>query len=456
MTDQQKPTFGFTAEPGSSLQCSIDTGIPDFRPCSDSTSHTPAEPLADDDYSFRVRATDAASNQSTKTRSFTVSADPPDTTIDSGPTGPTNDPNPSFAFSSSEPNSTFECRLDDGAWSACSSPKIFSSLTDGPHNFKVRATDPAGNTDPTPASRDFTVDTTPPETTITSGPSGTTNNASPSFAFTSSESGSTFECELDGGGFSPCSSPKSYSSLPDGAHNFKVRATDPAGNTDPTPASRDFTVDVTPPDTTIDSGPTGTITTNQATFTFSGTPAGDTAKIQCKIDSEPFADCTSPKTFTGLSDGSHTATFRAEDAVGNQDPTPATRTFTIDTTVDPPVVDPPVDPLVVDPPVDPPVGEAKIGKVKVKGPAKVKRKKKATYKVRITNSGNARANGVKLKVKGKGVKAKKTVGSIAAGKAKTVKIRLTFKKPGKVKVTFKVTSGNAGGKTVKKKIKVKK
>ncbi|MBK5111271.1 MAG: PQQ-dependent sugar dehydrogenase, partial [Thermoleophilia bacterium] len=115
--------------------------------------------------------------------------------------------------------------------------------------------------------------------------------------------------------------------------------------------------DTTPPDTTIDSGPTGTINTDQATFTFSGTPAGDTAKVQCKIDSDTdtFADCTSPKTFTGLSDGPHTASFRAEDGAGNWDPSPAARTFTVDTTVDPPVVDPPVVDSPVDPTVDPPV-----------------------------------------------------------------------------------------------------
>ena len=90
-------------------------------------------------------------------------------------------------------------------------------------------------------------------------------------------------------------------------------------------------VDTTPPDTTIDSGPSGTITTNEATFTFGGNPASDTAKIQCRIDGGAFADCTSPKTFTGLSDGPHTASFRAEDASGNQDQSPAARTFTVDT-----------------------------------------------------------------------------------------------------------------------------
>ena len=45
---------------------------------------------------------------------------------------------------------------------------------------------------------------------------------------------------------------------------------------------------------------------------------------------------------------------------------------------------------------------------------------------------------------------------IEAGKTRTVKVKLKPKKPGKIKATFKVTSENAGGKTVKKKIKVKK
>ena len=126
--------------------------------------------------------------------------------------------------------------------------------------------------------------------------------------------------------------------------------------------------------------------------------------------------------------------MRATDAAGSTDPSPATRSFTVDTSVD----------------------KAKISKVSVKGPAKVKRKKKATYKAKVTNSGNIDASGVKLQVKGKGVKAKKNVGTIAAGKSKTVKVKLRPKKPGKVKTTFKVNSNNAGGKTAKKTIKVRK
>ena len=87
-----------------------------------------------------------------------------------------------------------------------------------------------------------TVDTTPPDTTITSGPANPTSSTSASFAFTSSESGSTFECRIDSGSWSTCTSPKSYSSLATGSHTFDVRATDAASNTDATPASQTWTI----------------------------------------------------------------------------------------------------------------------------------------------------------------------------------------------------------------------
>lgn len=85
-------------------------------------------------------------------------------------------------------------------------------------------------------------DITPPETTIDSGPSGTVTGTSATFAFSSSEAGSNFACALDGAAFTSCASPTSYSGLATGSHTFGVRATDAAGNTDPTPATRTWTV----------------------------------------------------------------------------------------------------------------------------------------------------------------------------------------------------------------------
>jgi hypothetical protein len=90
-------------------------------------------------------------------------------------------------------------------------------------------------------------DITAPQTTITAGPSGTSGSSSASFSFSSSEAGSSFQCSLDAGSWASCSSPKAYSGLADGNHSFEVRATDRAGNTDPTPADREFTVDTGPP-----------------------------------------------------------------------------------------------------------------------------------------------------------------------------------------------------------------
>jgi Ca2+-binding RTX toxin-like protein len=55
--------------------------------------------------------------------------------------------------------SSFECRIDSGSYSACGSPITTAHLTDGSHTFYVRAIDPASNTDPTAASRTFTVQT---------------------------------------------------------------------------------------------------------------------------------------------------------------------------------------------------------------------------------------------------------------------------------------------------------
>ncbi len=180
----------------------------------------------------------------------------PETTISSGPSGSTSATTASFGFSSSESGSDFACKLDSGSWGACDSPNSYSNLAIGKHTFSVRATDSAGNTDASPAARSWTVastptppDTTAPETTISSGPSGSTSATTASFGFSASESGSTFACRLDGGSWGSCGSPQGYSGLAVGAHDFSVRATDSAGNTDASPAARSWTVASTPPPT---------------------------------------------------------------------------------------------------------------------------------------------------------------------------------------------------------------
>ena len=180
---------------------------------------------------------------------------PPDTTITGGPSGTTADSTPTYALSSSESSSTFQCRYDSASFARCSGPggsdTPATALADGSHTFAARAIDAAGNVDPTPATHGVTVspDTTPPDTTITGGPSGTTADSTPTYALSSSESSSTFQCRYDSASFARCSGPGGSdtpaTALADGSHTFAARAIDAAGNVDPTPATHGVTVDTT-------------------------------------------------------------------------------------------------------------------------------------------------------------------------------------------------------------------
>jgi hypothetical protein len=265
----------------------------------------------------------------------------PATAIGSGPTGTTTSTGANFAFTSSESGSSFQCALDSGAWSNCTSPKSYSGLAVGSHTFAVKATDAAGNTDASPATRSWTVssptppaDTTAPNTTIDSGPAATTTSTSASLGFSSNESGSSFQCSLDSGPWGSCTSPKSYSGLAVGSHTFAVKATDAAGNPDTSPATRNWTVssstppaDTTAPETAISSGPPATTTSTSASFAFTATESGST--FQCKLDSESWGSCTSAKAYSGLAVGSHAFSVKATDAAGNTDATPATDDWTV-------------------------------------------------------------------------------------------------------------------------------
>jgi len=71
----------------------------------------------------------------------------------------------------------------------------------------------------------------PPDTIIIASPSDPSNSSSALFGFNSTELGK-FECKLDEKFFSPCTSPKSFSNLQDGKHDFYVRAIDNFGNVD--------------------------------------------------------------------------------------------------------------------------------------------------------------------------------------------------------------------------------
>jgi hypothetical protein len=167
-----------------------------------------------------------------------------------------------FAFEASDTSGsplTFNCRLDSVIFGACTSPFALPSevqLEEGEHTFGVAAQDPYGNTDPTEATYGFVVDRTAPDTRIASGPSDITDSRTPTFEITSSEPGSTFECQVDTGDIGVCESPFTLAALENGEHTFHAWAVDAAGNRDQTGILRRFIVaSSTLPPPTVQSQP---------------------------------------------------------------------------------------------------------------------------------------------------------------------------------------------------------
>ncbi len=81
----------------------------------------------------------------------------PQTTLKRKPPHRTHDRTPTFRFGSSEPGSTFQCKLDGKPYRACRSPFTAKVLPLGAHTFKVRARDDSGKLDPSPISYSFKV-----------------------------------------------------------------------------------------------------------------------------------------------------------------------------------------------------------------------------------------------------------------------------------------------------------
>lgn len=256
----------------------------------------------------------------------TADTTPPETTIGSGPAGPTSNPTPSFSFSSGEQNSTFSCSIDGNAGTPCSGPgetHTTDALNDGPHMFSVTATDVDGVSDPTAATRSFTVKTVAPKLTIDGGPSGLTSDPTPTFTFSVDDVSATTLCSVDGSAPTTCSGPGSShtpKSLADGAHTFEVSATDETGNTATT--SRSFRVDATAPETKITKSPRKG---KKPKFSFEGNERDIT--FECQLNKGKFAPCSSPLKLKHVKPGKHRLSVRAVDAAGNVDATPAKQKF---------------------------------------------------------------------------------------------------------------------------------
>lgn len=338
----RRPTLPGTATPGASVSLVLN-GV-ELGPVTANAAGLYALTLGFDlsentSYLLRARAELQEVSSTTVVSTFTVDALPPETLIVSGPPAQSASTSATFDFDSNESPVTYSCSLDGGPFIACADPQAVMGLADGEHMLHVRARDSAGNVDPTPAAHAWRVntasDTTPPETLIRTRPPTRTNSASATFDFDSTESPVTYECSLDGAAFTPCDASVSFT-VTDGSHTLQVRATDGAGNSDPTPASYTWIVDALAPSPPAVATPVTNAVLDTPQPTVSGT-AEPGSIIVVSIDSVPtdltFTDAAGNWALTSppLLDGPHMVQTTATDAAGNTSTASSPRHFIVDT-----------------------------------------------------------------------------------------------------------------------------
>ncbi|UXR65521.1 hypothetical protein EZJ49_04540 [Bdellovibrio bacteriovorus] len=154
LTKENSATFEFTATDDSTgvalYECEHTSALAptgSFKTCS---SLVPLVSLNQDVHTYRIRAKDAAGNISNViSYTWTVDLTAPVITISSAPATATTSSTATFSFTNTETGGAvfdgYECKLDSADFSACISGISFSSLSQGSHNFQIRAKDTAGN-----------------------------------------------------------------------------------------------------------------------------------------------------------------------------------------------------------------------------------------------------------------------------------------------------------------------
>ena len=320
-------TFGFTGEVGVEFYCQLDGS--EFTGCESPVGY---QSLSEGTHTFAVKAEDGLGHVGpAASYSWTIDLTPPAApSIDSHPPDPTNSPDATFVFSG-EAGASFQCRLDQGAFGACTSPFAYTGLQDGTHSFVVKARDAAGN-ESAAASYSWLI-SAPPAVTLTQPAQGsTTTDPTPTFAGQagtevgddphvtvkvyagSVAEGTPIETLVVLADFTGVYTIDAGTALLDGTYTARAEQSD-AGGTGYSSANT-FVVDTTPPGApVIGSHPPALSNSRSATFGFSG-EAG--ATFRCRLDGAAFASCTSPTNYSGLTDGAHSFDVKARDIVGNE------------------------------------------------------------------------------------------------------------------------------------------
>ena len=316
-------TFEWTGVAGATFTCSLDGAA--AVACASPTTYSG---LSDGAHSFSVRSKAPGYRPGGTSYGWRVAATPPGAPAIAPVASPTKENSASISFTNADPTAASHvCSLDGAAPSPCISPLgVPGPLAEGSHTVVVTARDVYGFTGGS-SSVSWVVDVTAPGSVVITAPTSPTNETSFSIPFTETDAVS-FTCSLDGATPSGCTSPYVVPGpLPEGPHSLTVTGTDGAGNVG-NPGTAVWVVDVTAPaQPTIVTGPADR--TNQTSAEFQLGDIDSSGSLQCRLDGDAWAPCTSPVAYSGLTTGSHTFQTLANDAAGNTSDI-VTRTWEID------------------------------------------------------------------------------------------------------------------------------
>lgn len=321
LTKEAIPELDFIVQGNSfSLHCYVNNN--ELSSCANKIS---LPNLSDGDYQVRVVAVDNTGKiLSEISHAFKVDRKPPEVSINQAPASliSTTTATVNFVVNDNLAGVDYaECSFDEKSYEACESPVNLKNLSVGAHSFAVKAYDKLGNVS---VSKEvsFAVNFSAPNINLTTNPAALTSSKTASFAFTASSTESSiasYTCELDGVATS-CTSPKTYTSLNEGERVFKVTAID--SRKMESSLVYKWSIDSLPPTSpslnASVSSPTKLTTIN---LTFSSVDPSGIEKYECRVNSEAYASCLSPKTYSNLPTGT-TSVFkvRATDKIGNVSP----------------------------------------------------------------------------------------------------------------------------------------
>lgn len=352
-SSNKTPTWTWSSAPGGSGDFRYeldDTDLTSGATADRKTSFKPASALADGVHTLYVQEKDGSGQWSPKgSFSVTVDATPPaKPNVTVTPSGKTNNAQPAWSWTSGGGGSgDFRYWKDNESQASAVETRSAGftpagSMAEGVHIVFVQERDAAGNWSDQ-GSAQVTIDLTKPGSPTVQGTASPTNDATPTWTWSSSEGDKTFRYKFNSFDFSsgaPATTATSYtpsSALLDGTYTLYVQESDSAGNWSGT-ASFPITIDVTKPNapvivTTAPKSPQSSV---RPTMTWSSGGGNGSGVFQAKFGTNDFTSgfttvSQAPYSFTPSSDlaeGDRTFWVREKDAAGNWS-TAASRALTI-------------------------------------------------------------------------------------------------------------------------------